>query len=407
MAASDTSCGLLGWRPAFLQRLALPWSYLAIYFTVGAVQSAIYSYLTVILSTLERLFGLRSAETAWLLSGNEVSQVVVATAFLPLVGRVKKRPLWLAVSTAVCAVGLFIMAMPHLKNTNDPVVAKSTGAIDEKLCSNKTRIEAAFPINDDENINDYGSFAALFFGVFLYGIGVSFFYAFGVPYADDNASVKPMENRSPLALAIILSSRTAGPSLGYLLASLCLSTYVNPSASTGIDGGPLPLGEDDPRWLGAWWIGFVLVGLVLLALTPVIALFPERLPGSTQGGALGDCNDNKIYEAKDERSNDHKVTNGVAGEAKRPDRRGFAVVKEYLHEGWTVSVRLFTNGVWVCNLASTVAALFGFVGFGTFAPKYFEYHFRKRASTAGSAPGLTKAVAAVVGMLFSGWIVGK
>ncbi len=41
-----------------------------------------------------------------------------------------------------------------------------------------------------------------------------------------------------------------------------------------------------------------------------------------------------------------------------------------------VSKRLFTNKIWVANLLSTVFVLFGFIGFATFIPKYFEYHFR-------------------------------
>ena len=39
--------------------------------------------------------------------------------------------------------------------------------------------------------------------------------------------------------------------------------------------------------------------------------------------------------------------------------------------------------VYVFNALSTIFLLFGVVGFGTFVPKYFEYHFRKPASSSG------------------------
>ena len=38
-------------------------------------------------------------------------------------------------------------------------------------------------------------------------------------------------------------------------------------------------GPDDPRWIGAWWMGFFLQGILLVIFTIPIALFPRRLPG--------------------------------------------------------------------------------------------------------------------------------
>ena len=98
----STSCGLLGLRPAWLQPLADARLYVALYFILGVLQSTIFSYLTVVLSTVERRFGLASRETAWLYSGNEISQICFIV-FLPFVGRVKRRPLFLGV--AMCVSG--------------------------------------------------------------------------------------------------------------------------------------------------------------------------------------------------------------------------------------------------------------------------------------------------------------
>ena len=32
------------------------------------------------------------------------------------------------------------------------------------------------------------------------------------------------------------------------------------------------------RWIGAWWLGFPMIGCLLLALVAPLALFPQRLP---------------------------------------------------------------------------------------------------------------------------------
>ena len=39
------------------------------------------------------------------------------------------------------------------------------------------------------------------------------------------------------------------------------------------------LAEGDDGWLGAWWLGFVVVGGLTALVAPLLALFPQRLPG--------------------------------------------------------------------------------------------------------------------------------
>ena len=36
--------------------------------------------------------------------------------------------------------------------------------------------------------------------------------------------------------------------------------------------------DTDPRWIGAWWIGFLVIGIPLVLFGPLFCLFPERLP---------------------------------------------------------------------------------------------------------------------------------
>ena len=41
----------------------------------------------------------------------------------------------------------------------------------------------------------------------------------------------------------------------------------------------------------------------------------------------------------------------------------------------------------------------GIIGYFTFIPKYFEYHFRQKASTVGATGGLSQSVSSAVGIL--------
>lgn len=48
--------------------------------------------------------------------------------------------------------------------------------------------------------------------------------------------------------------RTVGPAFGYILGSRCLTLYADPR------NVPDGLTEESPSWIGAWWIGFFLIG---------------------------------------------------------------------------------------------------------------------------------------------------
>ncbi len=91
-----------------------------------------FSYVTVVLSTVERRFGIGSKEAAWIYSGNEFSQIFFVV-FLPIVGRVKRRPLFMGAALALSAVGLFMMAAPHfVGRTAAEVEASDTEDVEEK-----------------------------------------------------------------------------------------------------------------------------------------------------------------------------------------------------------------------------------------------------------------------------------
>ena len=112
MIDKSTSCGLFNWRPQWAQRLASRGVYLVLFSIVGIIQSMAFSYLTTVLSTIEKRFGLKSKEATWIYSGNEISQIFFIF-FLPFVGRVKKRPLFMGLSIMLSALGLLIIAFPH------------------------------------------------------------------------------------------------------------------------------------------------------------------------------------------------------------------------------------------------------------------------------------------------------
>lgn len=65
--------------------------------------------------------------------------------------------------------------------------------------------------------------------------------------------------------------RMLGPAIGYGLASVCLKLYISPTLTPTIN-------NQDPRWLGAWWLGWIILGVLLFFFSTLLALFPKTLP---------------------------------------------------------------------------------------------------------------------------------
>lgn len=72
-------------------------------------------------------------------------------------------------------------------------------------------------------------------------------------------------------LGISYFLKTLGPAIGYALASVCLKVYISPTLTPTIN-------NKDPRWLGAWWLGWIILGCIIFVFASLLALFPKQLP---------------------------------------------------------------------------------------------------------------------------------
>ena len=59
MSDNLMTCGLFSWRPHSLQRFVSYKYYVLVYVIISISQSMVFSYLTVVLSTIEKQFGLK------------------------------------------------------------------------------------------------------------------------------------------------------------------------------------------------------------------------------------------------------------------------------------------------------------------------------------------------------------
>ena len=120
----DKACGLFSWRPSWLQKFLSHQIFIFVFILLGVSQSMIFSYLTVVLSTIEKQFGVKSAEIAWVYSGNEISQICFIL-FLPFVGRAKKRPLLMGLASIISGFGMILIAMPYIAGRGQDVLQRA------------------------------------------------------------------------------------------------------------------------------------------------------------------------------------------------------------------------------------------------------------------------------------------
>lgn len=107
----------------------------------------------------------------------------------------------------------------------------------------------------------------LFVAQLIAGVGQTLCSTLGISYMDDNIK----KSKTPALMSISFFMRLLGPALGYALASFCLKIYIAPHLTPVIN-------NKDPRWIGAWFIGWIVFAVVLLFFAVAVGMFPKELP---------------------------------------------------------------------------------------------------------------------------------
>ncbi|XP_063868487.1 solute carrier organic anion transporter family member 74D-like [Scylla paramamosain] len=421
---AETRCGFGSFSPPWLQVLARKEVYLAVYCMVGLVQGMFFSYMVSVISTLEKRFKLTSKQTGTILCGNDISQVILAMV-LGYYGNYGNRPRWVGVGVLCAAISCFLAALPHLlygpgQDALDLVAAMNAHR-DNTLDNTTVRVkkmEVCHSYSGDacdegqdgilgglaqsgSNTAYIGPIILFFVSQFFVGISISLFYSIGLTYLDDNVNKKTY----PLYYSMSLLLRILGPVLGYLVGGRCLSMWIDPTQNPN-------LSLRDPRWLGAWWLGFVFLGCGLTCVGSLLFLFPRRLPGTLTREAK-----RVARQAEKEKAQEAAAVEGGMGGGGGGGTRGLeyfaslARVKKQEEEKPTLSNlrvalgRLFRNKLWLGNLFNTVVVVFAYSGYWNFKPKYLENQFRRSAAEATYYTGVVSLASVLMGTVMGGIIM--
>uniref|UniRef100_A0A1I8PZI4 Solute carrier organic anion transporter family member n=2 Tax=Stomoxys calcitrans TaxID=35570 RepID=A0A1I8PZI4_STOCA len=382
----DTTCGIGFIKGSALQKFANQTAYTIIYGLVGCVFAMASAYFNATISTLEKRFKIPSRNTGIIMMGNDLSQVL-CSAFLGYYAGRKHRPRWMGFGLTTLVIFCLMTVAPHfIYGPGDDALSltKEYGAISDTDISMQDLEEQRQKIlcRDDgtgvECEKSEGSLppqVLLFVAQFIAGVGGSLYYTLGVSYMDDNTE----KSKAPAMLSISYFFGLLGPSLGYTLASICLRIYIAPLLTPIIN-------NRDSRWLGAWWMGWIIMACVIFCCSLLIFLFPKELPMTAARRKIQDL------RAKEE-------------------NMGKSV--EHLEEKTSFSDMLRTfklflrNKIVLYNSSSNVFYFFGYVPYWIFAAKYIEIQYRQSAATSSIVTGTVALAFSAIAILLSGAIISK
>ncbi|KAK3798827.1 hypothetical protein RRG08_007184 [Elysia crispata] len=369
-----------GWGPftfSWCQRLRDPRWFVVVITLCGACQGmAINGFVNTAISTLERRFEISSTESGLIASCYDIMFVLLVIPISYFGGRGHK-PRYLGIGILVLGLGSFVFSLPHFITAEYVVEnAKETVCMrpdPDDPSGNFSSITDPCASSLPSTLSNYKYF--FFLGQMLHGAGATALYTLGVVYLDENVSPRS----SSFYNGIFYTGAVIGPAVGFILGSEFLSDFTE----VGVDAKSMGLDTNNPKWVGRWWLGFIISGIFAALLSLPLLAFPRSLPGAEKYAA--------------QRGKEVHAQSLADDTGKSPGLRDILL-----------SIRLLLTNVpfMLINLA---AAADGVVvaGFSTFMPKFIEYQFGYPAGTAAFYVGLVVVPTGGGATLASGYIVRR
>uniref|UniRef100_A0A8C6ZPI3 Solute carrier organic anion transporter family member n=1 Tax=Nothoprocta perdicaria TaxID=30464 RepID=A0A8C6ZPI3_NOTPE len=347
------------------------------------------------ITQIERRFDLTSS-TVGLVDGSFEMGNLLVIAFVSYFGAKLHRPKVIAVGCFIMALGCLLTAMPHFFMGYYKYEAVSHRASSANLTSkinpcllhqdaNKTLLEFSQAGCEKETSSYMWIYILL--GNMLRGIGETPITPLGISYLDDFAK----EENAPLYIASLHTIAMLGPMFGFMLGSLCARLYVDIGF---VDLGNITITPQDSRWVGAWWLGFVIAGSISLLAAIPFCFLPKSL--KKPEGANHDKTSSSVL-------GERKATRKTHTSAKSKPKKWSIILKDFCTSLKTV----LSNPMYLTLLCSSLLQFSSFIGFLTYKPKYIEQQYGQSTSKSNFIIGLTSLPPVGIGIFLGGFIMKK
>ncbi|XP_067284633.1 solute carrier organic anion transporter family member 1C1-like [Pseudorasbora parva] len=327
---------------------------------------------------IERRFEIPSSTVGIIDGSFEMGNLLVITV-ISYFGSKFHRPKIIGAGVLLMGIGTLVMALPQFimgRYKYDTAAAHTNDADNFTLrstCSSDTQNTVQQLVSGCQKGEEENSptWVIVLLGNIIRGIGEASIGPLGISFLDDYAHPE----NSAFYIGCLQSIGVIGPIFGYLLGSLCASLYVDIGF---VNQESVTITPQDSRWVGAWWLGYVVSGLFTLHAAFPLWFLPRALPEETSE----QCHP----------SNQTKHTPSITD-----------IAKDF---GPSLK-RLLTNKIYILYLVSNVVTFNAFAIFTTYTPKYLEQQFGQSASKTNFLIGVTTIPPLALGMLLSGWIMKR
>ncbi|KAM9375906.1 solute carrier organic anion transporter family member 3A1 [Pholidichthys leucotaenia] len=360
-------------------------------------QGTVGAYLVSVLTTLERRFNLQSTDVGVIASSFEIGNLALIL-FVSYFGAKAHRPRLIGCGGIVMALGALLSALPEFLTNQYEIGETWRTDVGRDVCSNTSGRQAELA---EEKVcankaNTNMMYLLLIGAQVLLGIGATPVQPLGVSYIDDHVKKKD----SSLYIGILFSTLVFGPACGFILGSLCTKFYVD---AIFIDTSKLGITPEDPRWIGAWWAGFLLCGALLFCSAVLMFGFPQSLP-TKEREEEADSEQVMLPPSASPDCGTPKPTNGVLP---NHEAANSPTCCQQLRVIPKVTKHLLSNPVFTCIILAACMEIAVVAGFAAFLGKYLEQQFNFTTTSANQLLGMTAIPCACLGIFMGGLLVKK
>ncbi|KAM3858985.1 uncharacterized protein ACN63O_017039 [Diretmus argenteus] len=348
---------------------------------------------------IERRFEIPSSLTGVVDISFEIGNLLVI-AFVSFFGAKLHRPRLIGAGCVIMAAGSLCTAMPHFFQGQYKYETSVTHSTDINatertlpcLSNHSTSSEDEAPSFKAACEKEASSslWVYVFLGNMLRGIGEAPIMPLGVSYLDDFCR----EENTALYLACIHTAGILGPIFGFMLGSFCAKMYVDIGS---VDLDSVTINYKDSRWVGAWWLGFIVTSIVILLSGIPFWFLPKSLPRQGQDQSnnteLSTVAEQESFLAEDDHEEKEKEKPVVFSE----------MAKDFIPS----LRRLFRNSVYPMVVLTTLIVVNGFMGLITFQPKFMEQIYGQPPSKAMFLIGVINLPAVALGMITGGFVMKR
>ncbi|KAM3723468.1 Solute carrier organic anion transporter family member 4A1 [Dirofilaria immitis] len=266
-------CGYGRCTPKWLQMFHNAKWLLVVLGICAFVQSfVVNSIFPVGLSTLEKRFHMTSTQTGIISSWYDFA--ILITVF-PVChwGNTGHKGHWIGIGSFLMALGSFICVLPHYIVSPYHYYETQLNESEHGQCTYRNDLISDCSEHHSSSASYLNPYFLIFlFGQTLHGIGATPLFSIGTAYLDENVSQKA----SPVYLAIHSVVTSIGPVIGLFIGGFMLTIYTD---FDRVDMSKVKLKDSsDPRWIGAWWLGFLGSAILAFVTAFPILMFARELP---------------------------------------------------------------------------------------------------------------------------------